>query len=169
MKEVYVNVNRCLGCKSCEIACAVAHSQTKSLLGAVFEAIPPRKRIFVQAVEQHSVPINCRHCEEAGCVKVCPTGAMQKDVVTGIVSHDRTRCIGCGFCEMACPFGVINRSAGSKIVAKCDRCPGMETPACVTACPTHALLFITSQEVQQKRRQHTAEQLVSGDAAAAAP
>jgi carbon-monoxide dehydrogenase iron sulfur subunit len=169
MKEVYVNVSRCLGCKSCEIACAVAHSASRSLLQAVFEAVPPRKRIYVQAVEQRSVPVNCRHCEEAGCVKACPTGAMQRNAVTGAVGHDRARCIGCGFCEMACPFGVINRYPNSKIVIKCDLCPDLETPACVTACPTRALQFITYQEAQQKRRQQTAEQLASGDASSIAP
>ncbi len=167
MKEVYVNVNRCMGCKSCEIACAVAHSQSQSLMGAVFEAVPPRKRIYVQAVEQRSVPVSCRHCEEAGCVKVCPTGAMQKEAVTGVVSHDRARCIGCGFCEMACPFGVLNRYPGSKIVAKCDRCPELETPACVAACHTRALLFITAQESQERRRQLTAAQLAACDTTAA--
>ena len=169
MREVYVNVNRCLGCKSCEIACAVAHSASQSLFGAVFEPVPPRKRIYVQAVEQRSVPVNCRHCEEAACVKVCPTGAMQKNAATGVVSHDRARCIGCGFCEMSCPFGVINRYPESKIVAKCDLCPGLETPACVRACPTSAILFITSQEAQQKRRQLAAELFVSGDAPAITP
>lgn len=163
MKEVFVNVNRCVGCKSCEIACAVAHSESRSLWGAVLEAAPPRKRIFVQAVEQHSVPVSCRHCEEPSCVKVCPTGAMQRNVVTGVVTHDRAKCIGCGFCELACPFGVLNRYPGSKIVAKCDRCPELEIPACVSACPTRALLFVTAQEAQERRRRQTAAQLVSCD------
>jgi carbon-monoxide dehydrogenase iron sulfur subunit len=158
-----------MGCKSCEIACAVAHSKSRSLLGAIFEPVPPRKRIFVQAVEQRSVPVNCRHCEEAACVKVCPTGAMQKNAVTGVVSHDRSRCIGCGFCEMSCPFGVINRCPDSKIVVKCDLCPDLEKPACVEACPTRAILFITAQEAQQKRRQLTAELFAAGDASAVNP
>ena len=165
-REVFINVNRCVGCKSCEIACAVAHSASGALFGAVFEAVPPRKRIYVQACEQRSVPVNCRHCEEAGCVKVCPTGAMHKDA-DGIVSHDRERCIGCGFCELACPFGVITRCPNSKIVAKCDLCPGLLTPACVTACPTGALLFMAAQEAQRQKRQQTAEQLAQCDAAAA--
>jgi carbon-monoxide dehydrogenase iron sulfur subunit len=158
-----------MGCKSCEIACAVAHSQSRSLPGAIFEQTPPRKRIYVQAVEQRSVPVSCRHCEEAACAKVCPTGAMQKSAATGVVSQDVARCIGCGFCEMSCPFGVINRLPESKIVAKCDLCLGLEAPACVMACPTRAILFITAQEVQQKKRQLTAELFAAGDASVMMP
>jgi len=78
LKEVQVDVGRCTGCKSCEIACAVEHSAGKELFRAIFEEIPPRKRIFVQDAGEKSVPVNCRHCEEAFCVRVCPTGAMYR-------------------------------------------------------------------------------------------
>ncbi|MDH7576920.1 MAG: 4Fe-4S dicluster domain-containing protein [Bacillota bacterium] len=155
---MFIDVSRCLGCKSCELACAVAHSGSRSLFGALYESVPPRKRVYVHAGEHASVPINCRHCQEAGCAAVCPTGAMYQEAGTGTVLHDPGRCLGCGFCEMACPFGVITRSPGSKIVAKCDRCLEREIPACVEACPTGALLFITSEEAQQMKRQSLAAQ-----------
>lgn len=158
MQEIFVDVSRCLGCKSCELACAVAHSGSQSLFSALFESVPPRKRIYVHAGERFSVPISCRHCEEAGCVAICPTGAMHREEGTGAVLHDPTRCLGCGFCEMACPFGVITRAFGSKIVAKCDRCLDRKVPACVEACPTRALLFITPEEAQQLKRQRLADQ-----------
>lgn len=159
LKEVQVEVSKCVGCKSCELACAVEHSETKELFAAILEEIMPRKRVFVQAAEESSVPVNCRHCEEAFCVRVCPTGAMYRDKATATVQHNRLRCIGCGFCELACPFGAINRTSGSKIVVKCDRCPDRETPACVSACPTGALLFMTPEEAQRRKRYDLAKQM----------
>lgn len=89
MKEVQVEVSKCVGCKSCELACAVEHSETKELFAAILEEIMPRKRVFVQAAEESSVPVNCRHCEEAFCVRVCPTGAMYRDKATATVQHNR--------------------------------------------------------------------------------
>ncbi|HHW28832.1 MAG TPA: 4Fe-4S dicluster domain-containing protein [Syntrophomonadaceae bacterium] len=157
MKEVQVDVGRCIGCKSCEIACAVEHSTSKELFGAIFEATPPRKRIFVQDAGEKCVPVNCRHCEEAFCVRVCPTGAMYRK--GALVLHKRNLCIGCGFCELACPFGAITRSPGSKLVTKCDLCPDRNIPACVSACPTNALSFITPEEAQRKKRRTLAEQM----------
>lgn len=159
MKEVQIDVGKCLGCKSCEMACAVSHSLSQELFGAIFEDTPPRKRIYVQGVGTAAVPVNCRHCEEAGCVSVCPTGAMYRDERTGTVLHNRDRCIGCGFCELACPFGAITRLPGSKVVAKCDRCPDREVPVCVDACPTGALLFITPEEAQRRKRLQLARQM----------
>ncbi len=159
VKEILIDLDRCQGCKSCEISCAVAHSGSKSLFGALYESPSPRKRIYVMDIDGSPVPINCRHCEQAACVAVCPTKAMYRDENTGIVHHNPNRCIGCGFCEMACPFGVLNRYPGSKIVAKCDRCPEREIPACVEACPTHALLFLTPEEAQLEKRRKAAAQL----------
>lgn len=159
MKEVQVDVSRCVGCKSCEIACAVEHSESKELFGALFEDVLPRKRVFVQAAGECSVPVNCRHCEEAFCVRVCPTGAMYRDEASGTVQHNSHRCIGCGFCELACPFGAIARNQGSKVVVKCDCCPDRETPACVSACPTKALLYMTPEETQRRKLRSLAEQM----------
>ncbi len=153
MKEVFIDVARCLGCRSCALACAVAHSQSGELLRAIAEDPPPRARVFVEAVEGRAVPLNCRHCEEAQCAAVCPTGAMSRDPETRAVRHEPQRCLGCGFCELACPFGVITRLPGTRTVAKCDLCPGREVPACVEACPTGALLYLAPQDAQKIKRQ----------------
>ena len=160
MPEVVVDAERCLGCKSCEIACTVEHSHSKSLVSAVCEPDAPRKHIFVCAAAGQSIPLHCRHCEEAPCVRACPTGALYRD--GGLVLFAKERCLGCGMCQMACPFGVITRLPHSKIIAKCDRCPDRSTPACVDACPTGALQFRDLAILVDTRRQKLAEKILLG-------
>jgi carbon-monoxide dehydrogenase iron sulfur subunit len=159
MKEVLIKPERCVGCKSCELACAVAHSRSRTLAGALTEKPAPRKRIYASQWESRKFPLNCRHCEEPLCVRVCPTGSMSKDRDTGVVSHQTALCLGCGMCELACPFGVIGRQAQGNIIVKCDRCPELEVPACVTACPTRALLFAEAGEILKSKREAVGEQL----------
>ncbi|MBO8128145.1 MAG: 4Fe-4S dicluster domain-containing protein [Peptococcaceae bacterium] len=158
MPEVVVDAIYCIGCKSCEIACAVEHSLSKNLITALFEPTPARKRIFVCAAAGQNIPLNCRHCEDAPCVRACPTGALYWE--DELVLHARERCLGCGACQMACPFGVITRLPNSKIIAKCDRCPDRVIPACVDACPTGALRFGDPAVLENTRRRQLAEKLV---------
>lgn len=159
VKEVLIKPEFCVGCKSCEIACAIEHSVSKTLFGALAEKPSPRKRVYACEWEGRKFPLNCRHCEEPFCARVCPTGALSKDPETGIVSHQSSKCIGCGMCELACPFGVIGRQALGSIIVKCDRCPDLEVPACVTACPTGALVFTEASEIWKVKRQSLGEQL----------
>lgn len=105
-QEIYVVPARCTGYRSCEMACAVEHSQSKSLFGAITETPLPRRRIYVEAVDTVAVPVACRHCDEAFCANACITGAIRRDA-RGFVLLDETRCIGCNSCIMLCPFGVF--------------------------------------------------------------
>ncbi|HZK18308.1 MAG TPA: 4Fe-4S dicluster domain-containing protein [Clostridia bacterium] len=159
MKEVFIRPERCVGCKSCEIACAVAHSSTKDLYSAVFEPDPPRKRVFACESGNVKIALQCRHCEEPLCVKVCPTQALIKDKASGLVVHREELCLGCGMCQIACPFGVISRRANSKIIAKCDLCPDLDSPACVEACPTKALFVDDSSDIANMKRKSLIKQL----------
>ena len=153
MKEkIFCDINLCLGCKSCELACAVEHSQSKSLFNAVFEEIVPRTRKKVQAVltdaGDRAIALSCRHCEDAQCVIACMAGAMFKDE-EGDTVHDADKCVGCGMCIMVCPFGGITRQKG--LVLKCDMCPDIEgSYACVNACPTGALFVGTLEEFEKR-------------------
>lgn len=145
MKEVLIRPEKCTGCLSCRLACAVAHSEAGTLFGAVLAGEKPKTRVFVHRLEGKNLPLNCRHCTGAPCVDACITGSMHEAEDGLVTNHDRQeRCIGCWMCVMACPFGVIRDTgeAGPRAV-KCDRQCAFETgiPACARACPTGALAY----------------------------
>lgn len=155
-KEVLIRYDRCLGCKSCELACAVAHSASKSLSGAISHDEKPRKRVFVHQVDDKKIPMNCRHCEDAPCIDACITGAMYR-TADGTVTNEggKQGCIGCWMCVMVCPYGVIRSLPQERKALKCDRDCLDENgaPACVRACPTGALMYTEVELFSTDRRQ----------------
>lgn len=159
MKEVFVRLDRCQGCKSCEMACAVEHSASKNLFAAASEKPRPVRRIYVEMAEGEKVPLVCRHCEDAPCVAVCRTGAMTQDPLTGIVERSEENCVGCWMCAMVCPYGVIGRHTEVRKAVKCDRCKSLDVPACVAACPTGALIFATQREFVEMMRKEAAARI----------
>jgi len=152
VKEIWVRPERCMGCLSCRLACAVAHSAAGHLYGAVTEDPPPRSRVYVEAVGGRKVPLQCRHCREAPCVAACPVEALKYQGEEGLVRYHRERCIGCGFCVLACPFGVIAFRREEGRVLRCDRCHKRPVPACVAACPTRALVYEEGTAYQSAKR-----------------
>ncbi|WP_227766887.1 4Fe-4S dicluster domain-containing protein [Zhaonella formicivorans] len=164
MKEIFVDLDKCVGCLTCTLACAAEHSNSKDIVGAMLEKV--RSRIAVESVGGKPVPLMCRHCEEPACVDACMTGAMQKDKVTGIVTNEghEQKCVGCWMCIMACPYGVITPVEGeTRLALKCDRCGGKEVPACVASCPQGALIYDEAKVVAELRR-HNAAQLAMSKA-----
>lgn len=163
-KIIVVDVEKCMGCRSCEFACAVAHSSAKDINTIVIKGERPGYRINIEAYGRNAVPIHCNHCEEAACMLACPTGAIYREGDKGPVLFKPERCISCRMCVQACPFGVITISPEGKGVLKCDLCidrlaKGQE-PACVISCPTGALRFIEEEEANKEKRQKTAERIV---------
>ena len=161
---IIVNIDKCLACKSCEIACAVAHSESKVLQEAMQEMPKPQSRVSVQAAGEFAVPLQCRHCEDAPCITVCPTGAIHRDETNGPVLIEQDKCIGCKFCLVVCPFGVIEVSSDGRAMVKCDLCiertkAGQE-PACVEACPTKALKLGSEKEFAADKRKRAGQELV---------
>jgi len=155
MKQVFVHLDKCMGCRSCQLACAVEHSKEKSLFAAVAETPVPRYRLYVEAGEGKKIPLTCRHCDEAPCVQACIAGALFRDD-RGVVMQRDERCVGCWTCLMVCPFGVVGRQKEKSIAVKCDRCPDLEVPACVGACPTHALVYAEEESFGKALRVHAA-------------
>ena len=149
---VFVNVERCLACKRCMLECAVTHSRAGNFLEAMTETPVPRPRVSLHPMGEFAVPLQCRHCENAQCIAVCPTGAMHRLGKEGPVLIDERLCVGCRSCVVACHFGVPVMSRDGKRIYKCDQCIGRldegMKPACVTACHTDALTFVTVEEMQ---------------------
>lgn len=153
MKTVFIQPERCVGCKQCEIACAVEHSQSKNLYQAVSESPKPRPRINAGPgiYFNSSFPNKCRHCNPAPCLSVCPTAAISRTPDQEIVLIDGSKCISCAMCALVCPFDVIRyyESAdtlkGRVVALKCDHCIERQKdnrePACVEVCKVNALLY----------------------------
>lgn len=153
---IFVDIEKCLACKTCELQCAVVHSKSKDLKQAIDEYPLPQRRVKVEAIDELTIPLQCRQCEDAPCVKICPTRAIEKSEVEQPVLINEQLCIGCKWCILVCPFGVIGMDREGKVVIKCDLCferlKDDKLPACVEACPTKALKFKTSEEVAAEKR-----------------
>jgi phenylglyoxylate dehydrogenase beta subunit len=122
--------DKCDGCGDCVPACSRRHTDTIN---------PAHSRIKVaKDTEQQSFGVAlCRQCGQPQCVMNCPSGALSKDMSTGIVKWDKDKCVNCQLCTLACPYGGITYNALTDQVMKCDFCDG--DPACVKACPKDAL------------------------------
>lgn len=140
-KRFFYNMNTCIGCGSCQVACKDSHH----LLADEYFRRAGMRSMRIGG-EQRLVPfsISCNHCEHPACVAACPTGAM-RITVDGLVLHDDGPCIGCGRCYWACPYGEVSLSKTSGYAQKCDTCLALRekgrAPACVAACPTESLHF----------------------------
>lgn len=143
----YVDVTRCIGCRACEIACKEENE--------VPEGIRWRQVRTVESESQgrpslYFLSVACNHCEDPICTKVCPTTAMHQRE-DGVVLVDETKCVGCRYCEWACPYGALHFNANTGHMSKCTFCEHRQAdgkaPACVEACPTEALQWGPFDEI----------------------
>jgi formate dehydrogenase iron-sulfur subunit len=111
----------------------------------------------------------CKHCTEAACLDVCPTGALMRTEFGTVVVQDDV-CNGCGYCVPACPFGVIARRETDGGAHKCtlcyDRIGDGLTPACAQACPTESIQFGPLDELRARAEQRVSDLHDSGVAEA---
>ncbi|MBW1724047.1 MAG: 4Fe-4S dicluster domain-containing protein [Deltaproteobacteria bacterium] len=162
-KEIFVRLDRCMGCYTCEVACTVEHSRNKNLYSAISERPVPKKRVYVEWVAPDGrIPVLCRHCEDAPCMHACISGAISR-TDEGVVFTNVDKCIGCWTCVMVCPYGVIGRHMEEHKAYRCDRCPDRQSPACVDACPTKALVYRTVEDYSSDVRKTASREMLSGE------
>jgi carbon-monoxide dehydrogenase iron sulfur subunit len=145
--RITLDSDTCLACRTCELACAVAHSHSKELLTAAGETPGPVARVRIVVGKKGEIKaLRCVHCNKPKCVEACDVGALTRDEETGLVLLDQDKCTGCLQCVEACPFDaifVVREGADDQAVMKCDLCVERQKqglgPACVEACPTGAL------------------------------
>jgi len=168
----YTDTTVCIGCKACEVACKewnqlpATNGGRTTLSGDSYDNTRRLDGIHwrhVKFIEQFSPDRRdgrwlmmsdvCKHCVRAGCLEVCPTGAIIRTEFDTVVIQGEV-CNGCRDCIGACPFGVIDVNPVSGTAQKCTLCydrmrAGM-TPACAQACPTASINFGTIRELKQK-------------------
>jgi carbon-monoxide dehydrogenase iron sulfur subunit len=158
MKVIAVHLDRCTGCKTCELYCAVDRGSTgKTLLKAVQESPLPQSRVRVEGNNQLPIALQCRQCLKAPCLDACLTGALTRDPKSNMVVVQEDRCIACWTCTMFCPYGVIYPWPERKIALKCDRCAYMENPVCVEA--LELVEIGDYEEILRQRREEVPKKL----------
>jgi carbon-monoxide dehydrogenase iron sulfur subunit len=181
MKTVFVRPELCIGCRHCEVACAIEHAESKNLFDAIHEEKISKPRIHVEVgINYLTFPNRCRHCDPAPCMQVCPTEALYRDQETGSVVTDYGKCIDCAVCAMACPFGIIQfqkvyqLDTNREVNAKCDNCierqKNGKIPACAEACKTGALEFGDADDlIRSSRKDFTLRLIKAGETGTEVP
>ncbi|QSX34555.1 electron transport protein HydN [Shewanella avicenniae] len=167
---ILADANKCIGCRTCEVACAVAHRADGDVTALNNANFHPR--IHVVKGADISTAATCRQCEDAPCANVCPNHAIRHE--HGFVHVLQEHCIGCKTCVLACPYGamdvVVNQVVSASSTAnllinkaqanKCDLCYTRgQGPACIEVCPTNALRCVDRAELEKlsaERRRRTA-------------
>ncbi len=186
----FTDTSVCIGCKACEVACKEWNAVPEDgllLTGMSYDntaGLSASTWRHVAFIEQSAVvprpaggtwadPADgdgdlrwlmssdvCKHCTEAACLDVCPTGALMRTEFGTVIVQDDI-CNGCGYCVSACPFGVIGRRETDGGAHKCTLCydrlgDGLE-PACAKACPTDSIQFGPLDELREVAQQRVTE------------
>ena len=155
----YFDASACSGCKACQIACQDKNNlPADTLWRRVFTYgggnwITQASIAVPNDIFSYSVSTACMHCADPLCADVCPAAAITKRA-DGVVLIDPTKCVGCRYCEWACPYGAPAFDSTTGVMTKCTFCQDLlaqgQPPACVAACPMRALDFGELTDLQAK-------------------
>jgi formate dehydrogenase iron-sulfur subunit len=162
----FTDTSVCIGCKACEVACKEWNRVPEDGLVFTGMSYDNTRRLsadswrHVAFIEQRKPATEmrwlmasdvCKHCTEAACLDVCPTGSLFRTEFGTVVVQEEI-CNGCGYCIPACPYGVIDQRQGDGRAWKCTLCYDRLTvgmpPACAKACPTESIQFGPLEELR---------------------
>lgn len=163
----YYDNSRCTGCKTCVMACKdykdsaldVAYRKVYDLEGGTWEK--QADDIYTTDCLFYHLSMACNHCDDPACVSVCPTTAMHKEGKRGLVLVDETKCVGCGYCVMACPYNAPNvvaslatrsnamgvKSASIKVCSRYASCRVRCVRSTLSGLTSYARSMATRQEI----------------------
>jgi anaerobic dimethyl sulfoxide reductase subunit B len=155
----WFEADKCVECYACQVACK---AKSNVDLGVAWRRVVNIWGGSFPNVTLQSISLSCMHCGSPACVAVCPVGAIKKAADTGIVTVDRTKCIGCHQCFQACPFGVPQFGKDGTM-QKCDMCQDRlaagKEPMCVSTCPASALHVGTMEDLAKAAQEKAAQKL----------
>jgi carbon-monoxide dehydrogenase iron sulfur subunit len=152
---------RCLMCLSCVLACQLKELGIEDPRDLTPGQKPPQ-RLSMACVSGTPWAGRCRHCAQAPCLEACITGSIVRDEETSAVLHRRETCVGCGTCQLVCPFNAILRDETDGCMAKCNLCLGDCPPPCVVACQTGALALTDLDRYVHEKKKSFAK-MIAGD------
>ncbi len=170
-----IDISKCIGCKACQVACmewndvrddvGVNHGSYDNPIDLTdrswtvmrfYEEELPGKGLQWLIVKD-----GCLHCTDPGCLRACPAPGALVQYANGIVDFQEEYCIGCGYCQTACPFNIPRYAGKDQKAYKCTLCSdrvavGLE-PACIKTCPTQALSFGSKEDMKDLAAERVAE------------
>lgn len=127
-----IDIDRCRECGSCQVPCSYT--------------LHPENNGILRLREIAEFALSCRRCVRPPCVQACPASALQRSTADGLITRRPDRCVTCGSCAFACPFGAIPTEVLVSPESVCDLCAGRlsegESPVCVGGCGRGAVTFV---------------------------
>jgi len=145
-KVIQVDIEKCIGCRSCEVACSLKN---------VGNSNPTRSKIRVIRYERRGefhnyVPMICQQCSTPLCLEACPVNAIAKNTETGAMVVSEQTCVGCKVCTVACPIGGVSMDPVTNLAFKCDLCNG--DPECVKYCEPKAISYVDKDKLDLRTK-----------------
>ena len=167
------DATKCVGCKSCMVACNQANDLAPDTRTDGLHQAPPALNSFTKNIiklyrtadgSDHSYfKQQCMHCADPSCVTACMFGGLRKDKETGVVWWLGAKCVGCRYCEVACPFHIptFTWDGFNPKITKCELCrdhiaKGAKQPGCSEVCPTNAVIYGKREDLLKEAKKRIA-------------